>query len=111
LHTDCLLPTRFEAYPLPWPPRQEAWCDPRLHAIAEAAHELNDIHEKWLNPTDASEAELKKRTLTNPYNARPAWPAGAHDALDHAVWATYGWDDPDPEATSDEEILGRLLGL
>ena len=31
-------------------------------------------------------------------------------ALDRAVWAAYGWDD-DPEATTDEELLGRLLAL
>ena len=37
--------------------------------------------------------------------------ATAHDALDRAVWAAYGWDDLDPQATSDEEILGRLLPL
>jgi hypothetical protein len=103
--------TCFETFPLPWPPGLEAWRDPRLHAIAEAAHALNDLREKWLNPRDASEAELKKRTLTNLYNARPAWLATAHDALDRAVWAAYGWDDVDPEATSDEEILGRLLAL
>jgi hypothetical protein len=31
--------------------------------------------------------------------------------LDCAVWAAYGWDDFDPEATSDDEILGLLLAL
>jgi hypothetical protein len=54
---------------------------------------------------------LKKRTLTNLYNARPAWLAAAHDALDRAVWAAYGWDNHDPRETSDEEILSRLLTL
>ena len=34
---------------------------------------------------------LKKRTLTNLYNARPQWLADAHDALDVAVAAAYGW--------------------
>ena len=69
------------------------------------------VSEKWLNPLDASKAELKKRTLTNLYNTRPAWLADAHAMLDRAVWAAYGWDDTDPEETSDEEILGRLLAL
>ena len=100
----------FETFPLPWPPGQEAWRDPRLHAVAHAAHALNDLREAWLNPPDATEAELKKRTLTNLYNARPTWLATAHAALDRAVWAAYGWDD-DPEETTDEEILGRLLAL
>ena len=37
------------------------------------------------------EADLKKRTLTNLYNARPAWLDMAHKALDRAVAAAYGW--------------------
>lgn len=106
LHPDHLL----RNLPLPWPPGREAWRDPRLHAIAHAAHELNDRREAWLNPPDASEAELKKRTLTNLYNTRPAWLNAAHAALDRAVWAAYGWED-EPAATTDEEILGRLLAL
>ncbi|MGH2616108.1 MAG: type IIL restriction-modification enzyme MmeI, partial [Thermomicrobiales bacterium] len=103
--------TCFETFPLPWPPGQEPNDDPRVRAIANATRELNDLREKWLNPPDASEAELKKRTLTNLYNARPTWLHGAHAALDRAVWAAYGWDDFDPEATTDEEILTRLLAL
>ncbi|MDP2827323.1 MAG: hypothetical protein Q8O37_01820 [Sulfuricellaceae bacterium] len=55
-------------------------------------------------------AELKKRTLTNLYNARPAWLANAHRELDQAVAAAYGWADYTPEM-SDEEILRRLLAL
>jgi hypothetical protein len=56
------------------------------------------------------EAELKKRTLTNLYNARPAWLDNAHKALDAAVAAAYGWTDYTP-AMPDEEILRRLLAL
>jgi hypothetical protein len=58
----------------------------------------------------APETELKKRTLTNLYNARPSWLANLHAALDRAVWAAYGWED-DPSATADEQILERLLAL
>src|SRR4051812_48989044 len=65
--------------------------DPRLRAIADAARELNELRERWLNPPDAIPGELKKRTLTN-LNGRPAWLANAHRALDRAVWAAYGWD-------------------
>src|SRR4051794_5730457 len=39
------------------------------------------------------------------------WLAAAHDALDRAVWAAYGWNDLDPDGTSDEDILGRPLAL
>lgn len=88
--------TCFDTFPLPWPPGQEPEDDPRHAAIADAVRMLNDLRERWLNPPDASEAELKKRTLTNLYNARPAWLAHAHAALDRAVWAAYGWDDGDP---------------
>ena len=35
--------------------------------------------------------ELKKRTLTNLYNQRPAWLANIHQELDAAVAAAYGW--------------------
>jgi len=56
------------------------------------------------------EAELKKRTLTNLYNARPAWLDMAHKQLDQAVAAAYGWTDYTPEMP-DEEILRRLLAL
>ncbi|MDP2828584.1 MAG: DUF559 domain-containing protein [Sulfuricellaceae bacterium] len=55
-------------------------------------------------------SELKKRTLTNLYNARPAWLDNAHKTLDAAVALAYGWDDYTPEM-SDEEILRRLLAL
>ena len=56
------------------------------------------------------EAELKKRTLTNLYNVRPAWLDNAHKELDSAVAAAYGWADYTPEM-ADEEILRRLLAL
>lgn len=56
------------------------------------------------------EVELKKRTLTNLYNARPAWLDNAHKELDSAVAAAYDWEDYTPEM-ADEEILRRLLAL
>ncbi len=59
-------------------------------------------------PRDAdSAASLKKRTLTNLYNERPAWLDLAHKKLDDAVFAAYGWD----AGMSDEELLERLLRL
>ena len=60
------------------------------------------------NPT--YEADLKKRTLTNLYNTRPAWLDLAHRALDQAVAAAYGWADYTPDMP-DDEILRRLLAL
>jgi type II restriction/modification system DNA methylase subunit YeeA len=47
-----------------------------------------------LEPKDADcAAKLKKRTLTNLYNERPAWLDLAHKKLDIAVAAAYGWND------------------
>ena len=60
-----------------------------------------------LNPPGAPEAELKKRTLTSLYNARPTRLDLAHVKLDAAVFAAYGW----PADLTDEEILERLLAL
>ncbi len=50
---------------------------------------------------------LKKRTLTNLYNERPTWLDLAHQALDKAVFAAYGWK---PSMT-DDKILAALLEL
>jgi len=97
----------FETFSLPWPPGKETQDDARVQEIAEAARRLDELRRNWLNPEGASEAELKKRTLTNLYNARPAWLQNTHERLDKAVCAAYGWL-PD---ISDEEILKNLLAL
>ena len=52
-------------------------------------------------------AILKKRTLTNLYNERPAWLDNVHRDLDAAVAAAYGW----PADISEEDALARLLDL
>jgi hypothetical protein len=101
--------------------------------IATAARHLNQLRDNWLNPPEwtdwlrtpeeqqaayplrpvaklGHEADLKKRTLTNLYNARPAWLANAHAELDAAVAAAYGWTDYTAEM-SDQAILRRLLVL
>lgn len=64
-------------------------------------------------PKDEKAAkELKKRTLTNLYNARPQWLANAHAALDEAVAEAYGWgDDRRDGLLTDDEILARLFRL
>jgi len=140
--------TCFETFPFPRPtPAQEG-------AIAEAAKDLNEMRERWLNPPEWTEtrvlefpgtmggpwdrfidratvedrggfqvgtvryprleprdtecaAKLKRRTLTNLYNGRPAWLTQAHQKLDAAVAAAYGW----PADLTDEQILERLLAL
>jgi hypothetical protein len=99
--------TTFETFPFPWPPGREPADDPRVQAIAAAAADLVAKRDAWLNPAGASDAERKPRTLTNLYNARPAWLDLAHRALDTAVFSAYGW----PRDLTDDEILTRLLAL
>ena len=127
--------TTFETFPFPagMTPADTAAgapTGPQADAIAAAARRLNELRENWLNPAEwvdripevvpgfpdriipkaGHEAELKKRTLTNLYNQRPAWLDNAHKALDAAVAAAYGWTDYTPEMP-DDEILRRLLSL
>ena len=125
--------TTFETFPFPASlqpniPAEDYADDPRAQAIAEAAKRLVELRDNWLNPPEwvkrvpevvpgypdrilpvdeAAAKQLKKRTLTNLYNARPAWLSHAHDALDAAVAAAYGWDAD----IEDPEVLKRLLEL
>ena len=99
----------FDTFPFPYPPGTEPTeaDSPIVRAIADAARELVRLRDAWLNPPGASEADLKSRTLTNLYNARPEWLANAHRTLDEAVFAAYGW----PATLTRDEILARLLAL
>ena len=125
--------TTFETFPFPEGlspdvPASQFAGDPHADAIAEAARRLVSLRERWLNPPEwvewadepvpgylrrpiardeAAERALKKRTLTNLYNARPQWLADAPAALDAAVAGAYGWDADILE----EEALRRLLEL
>ncbi len=93
----------FETFPFPCPtPDQEA-------AIAKASRRLDSLRQGWLNPaTDTvSPTELKRRTLTNLYNARPTWLDIEHKKLDDAVFAAYEW----PADLDNGEIIARLLAL
>ncbi|MBI5565797.1 MAG: hypothetical protein HY870_12955 [Chloroflexi bacterium] len=80
-------------------------------AIAQAAKELNDLRDNWLNPYKDQPAALdvtaKKRTLTNLYNENPTWLQLAHRKLDDAVLDAYGWSHD----LGDDDILARLLAL
>ena len=125
--------TTFETFPFPDGlspdiPAADYADAPRAVAIGEAARRLVELRERWLNPPEwvewvdepvpgypkrpvardeAAEKELKARTLTNLYNARPQWLADAHAALDAAVAAAYGWG----AGTSENEALRNLLTL
>jgi type II restriction/modification system DNA methylase subunit YeeA len=93
--------TTFETFPFPLPSKKQT------AEIAAAAKSIHELREGWLNPPSLADAELKKRTLTNLYNARPAWLVQAHERLDRAVLDAYGWTGD----ISDEDLLARLLTL
>ena len=93
--------TSFETFPLP------ALTGEQADAIAATARELVEKRDHWLKPEGATPTELKKRTLTNLYNACPTWIDLVHRKLDAAVAAAYGW----PADLADEQILERLLAL
>jgi type II restriction/modification system DNA methylase subunit YeeA len=130
--------TTFETFPFPEGltpdiPAADYADDPRAPKIASAAARLNELRENWLNPPDLvvrepevvpgypdrvlpkneeAAKELKKRTLTNLYNARPQWLSNAHAELDEAVAEAYGWGDEwRAGLLTDDEILARLFRL
>ena len=77
-------------------------------ASGNAAYKIGLVRCPRLEPRDAECAvKLKKRTLRNLYNERPAWLDLAHKKLDAAVAAAYGW----PADLTDEQILEKLLAL
>jgi len=124
--------TTFRTFPFPEGlspnlPASAYASDPRAIKIADAAKALVEARDRWLNPPEwvdrisevvsgypdrlvakpGHEAALKKRTLTNLYNARPTWLDNLHRDLDVAVADAYGWTWP----MTDDEILQRLFAL
>ena len=101
--------TCFLTFPLPWAPGSEPEGSALVEAVGAAARRLDELREGWLNPEGplVGEEELRRRTLTNLYNERPAWLNTAHRNLDEAVFNAYGW----PPDLSDDEVLARLLAL
>ncbi len=133
--------TTFETFPFPWPPGHEDTASPHYAAISAAAAALHAERDAWLNPPGVTdERALKRRTLTNLYNALVKYrtsPPGSlsekregeqngaaeafaprlaelHDALDRAVLDAYGWGDLADSLRTDagkDELLRRLLAL
>ena len=125
--------TTFETFPFPEGlspdiPAADYADDPHAVAIAKAARRLVELRDRWLNPpewvewvdepapgypkrpvprNEVAAKKLKKRTLTNLYNARPQWLADAHANLDDTVAEAYGW----PADISEDDALRELLAL
>ena len=87
-----------------------------------------ELRDRWLNPPEwvewvdepvpgypkrqvardeAAAKQLKSRTLTNLYNARPQWLIDSHTRLDATVADAYGWD----AEISEEAALAELFAL
>ena len=125
--------TTFETFPFPAGltlavPASDYAADPRAMAIALKARRLVELRDRWLNPpewvewidepvpgypkrpvprNETASTALKKRTLTNLYNARPQWLDDAHAALDSAVADAYGWRAD----ITDDDVRRELLEL
>ena len=125
--------TTFETFPFPNGlspdiPAARYADEPRAANIAAAARRLVKLRDRWLNPPEWVEwidepvpgypkrpvarnetvaKELKGRTLTNLYNARPQWLTDAHNALDAAVATAYGWSAD----ITEDDALRELLEL
>ena len=125
--------TTFSTFPFPVGlspdiPAADYAAHPHAIAIAEAARRLVKLRDRWLNPPEwvewidepvqgypkrpvlrckDAEKQLKARTLTKLYNARPQWLEDAHASLDAAVAAAYGWD----AEISEDDALARLLEM
>ncbi len=99
----------FDTFPFPWAPGHEPseGSNPHLFAIAESSRELTRLRDAWLNPSGASNEDLKTRTLTALYNKMPEWLRAAHSTLNKAVFTAYGW----PLSLNKQELLTRLLEL
>ena len=109
-------------------PRQRVLRRSSLGGCSPGSPAVVELRDRWLNPPEwvdwvdepvpgypkrpvprdeAAAKALKKRTLTNLYNARPQWLADAHNALDAAAAAAYGWSAD----ISGEDALRELLAL
>ena len=101
---------------------RESWLNPpewtqRIPEVTPLGMAASPYPDRILPKNTLSEQDFKalsQRTLTNLYNQKAAgqaqWLQSAHEQLDAAVAAAYGWRDYTP-ALPDEEILKRLLAL
>ena len=135
--------TTFETFPFPWPPDQEPTEADNEHvaAIAQAARDLVQFRQAWLNPPAEDiniipERIIKQLTLTNLYNAltlyrdeykgkmrdRGKWHTAVKQiiTLDQIEELDYIHNQLDaavlaaygwPHNLTDEQILERLLAL
>jgi hypothetical protein len=93
--------------------KRERWLNPpewieQVAAKVDTADKFDDvpaarplIRQSAIMAAAAKDSRLKKRTLTNLYNERPAWLKLAHETLDRAVLAAYAAVDPEGKWSED----------
>ncbi|MGB1252300.1 MAG: class I SAM-dependent DNA methyltransferase [Candidatus Promineifilaceae bacterium] len=89
----------FRTFPFPWSPGREPseQEDKRVMAIAEAARELVTFRQAWLHPPAKdvgvylSKRDLKRRTLTNMYNALEHFRCSKEANVLHTLEFRDGW--------------------
>jgi hypothetical protein len=120
--------TTFDTFPFPVTPHPDpAHLPASVLVIAQAAHQLHEERHAWLNPSDAPESVLRKRTLTHLYNALNVFRGQEkvkttteaanfaprldqlHRSLDEAVCRAYGWEIA--LLDDKEALLRELLSL
>ncbi|MFO7957695.1 MAG: type IIL restriction-modification enzyme MmeI [Candidatus Brocadiia bacterium] len=89
--------TCFETFPFPWPPGKEPKDDApygeRVKAIAEAAAELNELRENWLNPPEFTVTEV----LEFPGSTDGPWARYVEDPDERGIGTVrYPRTAPDP---------------
>ena len=82
-----------------------AWLAHQLIGLTRQGAPVPGYPKRPVARNEEAAKELKARTLTNLYNARPQWLADAHAILDASVAAAYGWE----AGISENDALGSLL--
>ena len=92
--------TCFETFPFPWPPGAEPSGDCRLEAVAAAAHELDELRERWLNPPEW----VREEVLEFPGSMDGPWSRWIHESNQSGI-GTVRWPRLVPR---DAECAARL---
>ena len=95
--------TCFETFPFPWNVAEEPEAaDPLVEAIAEAARELNELRENWLNPSEWT----REQVLEFPGSTDGPWKRYVHEPDDRGI-GTVHWPRIVPRNDDCAEKLKR----
>jgi len=83
--------TCFETFPLPWPPGKEPVKHPAYKRISEAARQLNEQRERWLNPPEWIEPIAKAVDAADDFSDVPK---EARELIRHSAIMAKAAKDP-----------------